>query len=177
MRDKEAIESRANAIREKRSAEAAKSVQAPIPERRWEDRQRASSAYAQTTKIARWLGFLPAAWQAGNVHSWILRPFGMERMNNIDSISDENLLAFGLAGFLTPIVVIALGAWICPARKKTMPVLALCLLCIAGSVYTLHMLTESAWNADRVTPFWIGCDRDHRGIGHDRRHVLVGSLE
>lgn len=85
-----------------------------------------SGATLRVITIGRWIAFLPAAWLAGYVHHWILRAFGVSLSSNIVAVSNSDLLAFGIAGFLTPICVIAAGTFVCPIKNKALPVLALC---------------------------------------------------
>lgn len=116
---------------------------APMPEHRWEERPKATAAYAQTIRIARWLTFVPAAWQSAYVHVWILHVFDVDRTNAITSLGDGDLMAFGLAGFFTPIVAIALGTWVCPAKRKAVPVYTLSGLCIIGGILSLYVSSRA----------------------------------
>jgi hypothetical protein len=85
-------------------------------------------------RIGRWIAFLPAAWVAGYVHNWILRAFGVSVSNNVVAASDGDLLAFGIAGFLTPLCAIAAGALVFPIKRKAFPVLVLsAVFVLAGS--------------------------------------------
>lgn len=115
----------------------------PMPEHCWEGRSNATASYAQTIRIARWLAFVPAAWQAAYVHVWILHVFGVERTSTLKSLGDSDLMAFGFAGFFTPIVAIALGTWVCPAKRKAVPVYILSGLCIIGGILSLYVSSRS----------------------------------
>jgi ElaB/YqjD/DUF883 family membrane-anchored ribosome-binding protein len=141
-RDKALVERQAEAIRDQRKA-AIDRANAAIPEHRWDTRGKATPAYEQTIRIARWLAFVPAAWQAAHVHGWILHFFGVEKVGDVMALNDGDLLAFGVAGFLTPLVAVSVGAWVCPAKRKSLPVFVLSALCIVGAAYSLHMLSRS----------------------------------
>jgi hypothetical protein len=92
------------------------------------------SATQRAITIGRWIAFLPAAWMTGYVHNWILRAFGVPVSSNVIAASDSDLLAFGVAGLLTPICVIAAGALVCPTKGKAFPILTLsAVLVLAGS--------------------------------------------
>lgn len=84
-----------------------------------------SGATLRAITIGCWIAFLPAAWLAGYVHNRILRAFGVSLSSTIVAASDSDLLAFSVAGFLTPICVIAAGTFVCPIKNKVLPVLAL----------------------------------------------------
>lgn len=96
-----------------------------------------SSVIPRVIAFGRWIAVLPAAWLAGYVHNWILEAFGVPISKNVVAASDSDLLAFGVAGLLTPICVVAVGAFVCPARKKVVPVLALCTLLVAAGAGSL----------------------------------------
>lgn len=91
-----------------------------------------SSVIPRLIAFGRWIAVLPAAWLVGYVHNWILRALGVSINKYAIAAGDSDLLAFGVAGSLTPICVVAVGAFVCPARRKVMPVLALCALLFAA---------------------------------------------
>lgn len=102
-----------------------------------------SSVIPRVIAFGRWTAVLPAAWLVGYVHNWILRAFGVSISKYAVAAGDSDLLAFGVAGSLTPICVVAVGAFVCPARRKAMPVLALCALLIAAGASDLGRLITS----------------------------------
>lgn len=93
--------------------------------------------------FGRWLAVLPAAWMAGYVHNWILRTFGVSVSKFSVAVSDSDLLAFGVAGFLTPVCMVAAGAFVCPARTKVVPVMVLCALTIGAGASGLSRSIKS----------------------------------
>ena len=109
---------------------------------RWNERPRTATAgYGQAVTIARWLAFIPATWQASHVHIWILRMFGSGQVNELTADSNH-LLAFGAAGFLTPLCAIAVGLWVCPAKVKTKPAVALSALYAIVTAYSLFTFSR-----------------------------------
>jgi hypothetical protein len=40
-------------------------------------------------------------------------------------------------------LAISVGAWVCPAKRKSLPVFVLSALCIVGAAYSLHMFSRS----------------------------------
>ena len=90
----------------------------------------------------RWIAFIPAAWQAGYVHYWILKLLGVPINENSVAVNDHDLLAWAVAGVFTPVCVVAAGAWVCPAKRKLGPVLALCAVFVLAGVSTIRRETN-----------------------------------
>lgn len=93
--------------------------------------------------FGRWIACLPAAWLAAYVHHWILWAFGVSMSSYVVAAGDSDRLAFGFAGVLTPIFVIAVGALVCPVRTKALPVLALCAVFVAAGTRSLSRSMNS----------------------------------
>lgn len=104
-----------------------------------------SSMAVRTRAITfgRWIACLPAAWLAAYVHHWILWAFGVSMSSYVVAAGDNDRLAFGIAGVLTPIFVIAVGALVCPVRTKALPVLALCAVFVAAGTRSLSRSINS----------------------------------
>jgi hypothetical protein len=92
----------------------------------------------QALWFARWIAFVPAAWQTGHVHYWILKLFGVAINENSVAVNDHDLLAWAVAGIFTPLCVVAVGAWVCPTKRKVWPVLFLCAVFVFAGVSTLR---------------------------------------
>ncbi|WP_266172000.1 hypothetical protein [Dyella subtropica] len=116
-----------------------------------------SSVTLKALTFGRWIAFLPAAWLAGYAHNWILRAFGVSMSSHVVAASDSDLFAFGVAGFLTPICVIAVGAFICPTKRKALPVLALCAVFVVAGARSLSRSIASGqlWHPFGLNAFFI----------------------
>ena len=130
------------------SIERAESASAPAlpleqeaPAQPWHERPQTTADYGKVVRFARWLAFIPATWQASYVHGWILKMFGVNQISELAADSN-NLLAFGVAGFLTPLCAISLGLWVCPAKVKTRPAIVLAVLYAVGSACSLYMFSR-----------------------------------
>ena len=95
--------------------------------------------------LIRWLTFIPVVWQVGRVHDWILKCFGVPIGENVVAIRNDDLLAWTMAGLITPLCVIAVGAWICPIRRKIWPVLGLSVIFIVSGLPTLWREAVLGW--------------------------------
>ena len=126
-------------------AESASTIALPLeqdaPAQLWHERAQTTADYGKVVRFARWLAFIPATWQASYVHGWILKLFGVNQVSELAADSN-NLLAFGVAGFLTPLCAISLGLWVCPAKAKTKPAIVLAVLYAIGTACSLYMFSR-----------------------------------
>ena len=95
--------------------------------------------------LIRWLAFIPVAWQVGRVHHWILKLFGVPVSDHVVVVRDGDLLAWAMAGLITPLCVIAVGAWICPIKRKIWPVLGLSVVFIVSDLPMLWREAMLGW--------------------------------
>lgn len=126
-------------------AESASTPALPLeqgaPAQPWLERSQTTADYGKVVRFARWLAFIPATWQASYVHGWILKMFGVNQISELAADSN-NLLAFGVAGFLTPLCAISLGLWVCPAKAKTRPAIVLAVVYAVGTACSLYMFSR-----------------------------------
>jgi hypothetical protein len=91
--------------------------------------------YKKTIIMVRWLAFLPMAWQANEVHYLILKSMGFWTLNSLAEGRQDLFAAYGLAGAVSAIFSMLIGAWVSPLRKKTWPAIAAAVCLLAYQIY------------------------------------------
>jgi hypothetical protein len=93
--------------------------------------------YKKTIIMVRWLAFLPMAWQANGIHYLILKSMGFWTLSSLKEGRQDLFVAYGLAGAVSAIFSILIGAWVSPLRNKTWPAVASAMCLLACQMYAL----------------------------------------